>query len=305
MVTPLEDLKFLSTEYEIDLKVKRDDLYAFTGGGNKARKMKFILNDAEKKEADAFVTAGAINSNHARVVAITGAQKKWPVHIIIHDKQNAVSGNLQLMKLTGARITFVEKHEVADAMDAAMDELKDEGYHPYYIMGGGHSVEGMRAYYEAVKEFFHQANGWKPDYVIHASGTGGTQAGLHVGFKEYFPETKVFGISVAREKERGHRKIKEGISKLCSYLEKEDRPGEIYFFDDWIGDGYESIYPALEHSIGKAARKDGLITDPTYSGKAMTALFEMFESGSIIKGSRVLFWHTGGLINLFQYSEIV
>lgn len=305
MTAPLEDLKRISSAFGISLKVKRDDLYPFTGGGNKARKIKYILQDAEQQGANALVTAGAANSNHARVVAIAGARAGWPVHIIIHDKEDYSKGNLQLMKLAGAKLIFVEQSDVSKAMDTAMDELTKKGHTPYYIFGGGHTVHGMTAYYEAVKEFMSQSEGWVPDYVIHASGTGGTQAGLHVGFSEYFPKTEVLGISVARDKKRGREIVRESVSELCSYLDVPEINNKIFFFDNWTGGGYENVYPVLIDSIKKAAELDGLITDPTYTGKALTALFEMCKNGRIQKGSRVLFWHTGGTINLLKYNHLL
>lgn len=305
MRTPLEDYKRLSSALHIDLKVKRDDLYPFTGGGNKARKIDIILKDAKDKGADALVTAGAANSNHARVVAIAGAQTGWPVHIVIHDVEDYSNGNLQLMKLAGASFSFVEKNEVSNAMDKAMDDFKKNGYKPYYIMGGGHTLQGMLAYYEAVNEFMTQSDGWLPDYVILASGMGGTQAGLHVGFAKHSPKTNVLGISVARNKKRGQEIMMESVSELSNYLEISEVKNEICFMDNWTGGGYEEVFPKLIKSIEKAAKLEGLMTDPTYTGKALTALFDMCEKGDIEKGSRVLFWHTGGIINLFKYNHLL
>ena len=274
----------------------------WAGGGNKARKMKSVLYDAKEKGADALVSAGAPNSNHARVVAIAGAEVGWPVHLIIHGTEDYSNGNLKLMRLAGARLSFVEKHDVSEAMDNAMNNLTKEGHTPYYIMGGGHTIHGMLAYYEAVNEFLNQSAGWVPDYVIHASGTGGTQAGLHVGFAVHFPKTQVIGISVARDKARGKKIIEESVLELCNHLDISNRDSskKINFFDNWTGGGYEKIFPRLTDSIKKAARLGGLITDPTYTGKAITAFFDMCENGKINKESRVLFWHTGGMINLLK-----
>lgn len=302
MITPLEHFKKISEAYNVSFKVKRDDLYPFTGGGNKGRKIRFILKDAKQNGANALVSAGAANSNHARVVALAGAQMGWPVRLIIHDREDYSNGNLQLMKLTGAKLEFVEMQQVSEAMDQAMEDLTEEGYQPYYIRGGGHSVHGMLAYYEAVDEFRKQSKSWYPDYVILASGTGGTQTGLHVGFSTLLPETKVIGISVARGEKRGKKIIKQSISELCRHLKISQVPNEVIFHDNWTGGGYEETYPDLTDSIKKAAKMDGLITDPTYTGKAITAFFRMCESGTIEKGARVLFWHTGGLINLITTS---
>lgn len=302
--TPVEKYNSLSSYLGIDLRVKRDDLYPFVGGGNKARKICFILSDAQKNNANALVSAGSANSNHARVVAIAGAKMNWPVHLVIHDSEDYSKGNLQLMKMAGAKLSFVAKENVSGAMDEAMEQFKNAGYNPYYIWGGGHTVDGMKAYYKAVKEFQNQTKDWKPDVVIHASGTGGTQSGLHVGFAGWDQAIKVIGISVARGKERGQMVVEKGARKLSKELDIKQKVSVI-FRDEWKGQGYEDTYPRLFEVIRFSAQKEGLITDPTYTGKALTALFDMRESGEVTKDAKVLFWHTGGLINLFDFYKSI
>ncbi|PKD44654.1 1-aminocyclopropane-1-carboxylate deaminase/D-cysteine desulfhydrase [Rhodohalobacter barkolensis] len=299
MKTILKKYNSVSDWLDVDLKVKHDDLYPFIGGGSKARKIQFILKDAENKGSNALVSAGAANSNHARVVALAGAQKGWPVKLIIHDSEDYSNGNLLLMKMAGADLNFVNHADVSDAMDEAMNDFKENGFLPYYIWGGGHNVYGMQAYYEAVLEVKKQLSYWVPDYVIHASGTGGTQSGLHVGFEECFPNTKVIGISVAREKGRGTKVVEEGVHDLRKLLGIESQKKDVIFLDNWIKDGYSSVYPKLVEVIKEAA-KFGFITDPVYTGKALLALYEMRNEEQIESGAKVLFWHTGGLINLLK-----
>jgi len=299
MKTPVEDYQEIKKLLNINLKVKKDAFFPYAGGGSKARKIKYILKDAEKKGSNALVSAGSANSNHARVVALAGAHKGWPVKLIIHDTEDYSNGNLLLMKMAGADINFVNHAGVSKAMDEGMEVFNEKGFSPYYIWGGGHNVYGMQAYYEAVLEVKKQLQYWEPDYVIHASGTGGTQVGLHVGFEEHFPNTKVIGISVAREKDRGTKVIEEGIHDLRKLLGLESQKKEVIFLDKWIKDGYGSVYPKLIEIIKEAA-KFGFITDPVYTGKALLALFEMCKEEHIEPGSNVLFWHTGGLINLFK-----
>jgi 1-aminocyclopropane-1-carboxylate deaminase/D-cysteine desulfhydrase-like pyridoxal-dependent ACC family enzyme len=203
------------------------------------------------------------------------------------------------MKMAGADLIFVDHADVSDAMDQAMEDLRNDGFEPYYIWGGGHNIHGMLAYYEAVKEVERQLKDWNPDYVIHASGTGGTQTGLHVGFEELYSETKVIGISVAREKGRGERIVEDGVKDLRKYLGLNNKRNEVIFLDDWTNDGYGSIYPDLVEGIKKAS-KYGFITDPVYTGKALLALSEMCSEKTIEPNSKVLFWHTGGLANLYN-----
>ena len=303
--TPLRSYHKLSNELGITLKVKHDDLYPFIGGGSKARKIKYILKDVNKTKSNALVSAGASNSNHARVVALVGAKRGWPVKLIIHDKEDYSSGNLLLMNMAGAELIFVDHDEVSEAMDSAMVSFKEDGYNPYYIWGGGHNVYGMEAYYDAVTEVKEQLDDWVPEYVVHASGTGGTQSGLHVGFEELFPKTEVLGISVARKRKRGEEIVKKGVEDLKKHLGIESYTRPVKFMDNWIGNGYGSMYPELKVIINKVS-KFGLITDPTYTGKALLGLYDLCKKESIPKGSNVLFWHTGGLVNLFgNWKEMV
>lgn len=299
MQTPLSPYPRLSTLLGIDLKVKHDDLYPFPGGGSKARKIKYIIQDAIDKQCNALVSAGAANSNHARVVAIKAAQLGWPVKLIIHDKEDYSKANLQLMKLAGAELIFCKLEDVAQIMDKAMDDFVKSGNKPYYIWGGGHSVEGTLAYYYAVKEFKEQAHGWEPDYVVVASGTGGTQAGIHLGFNDFYPNAKVLGISVARNKERGFKIVRESVEELAEKLKTKNK-NEIFFLDDWTGGGYENVTEEIEETIRFAAKQEGLILDPTYTGKAFAAIMKLTQNNTIPPQSKVLFWHTGGMLNLIS-----
>ena len=297
---PLIKHNRLSKLLKIELLVKHDDLFPLWGGGSKARKNLFIIRDAQKKGANALVTAGAPDSNHCRVVALASAELGWPCIIVIHGKDDPSKSNLKIIKLTGARLRFVNLSEVAAEMDQAMQLLKDEGHVPYYIWGGGHCNLGSYAFFEAVREFSSQSKQWVPDFVIVASGTGGTQAGLHVGFKQRYPETKIIGISIARELVRGREAVFVAARGLCDFLKLPAYYSEgVDFRDQWIGSGYGAISPNVASTIREAAER-GLITDPTYSGKALSALFDMARNGEIPSGSKVLFWHTGGIMNLLS-----
>jgi 1-aminocyclopropane-1-carboxylate deaminase/D-cysteine desulfhydrase-like pyridoxal-dependent ACC family enzyme len=282
-----------------DLFVKHDDYLEGTGSGNKVRKNRYIIADAIKQNCNAIVSAGAANSNHARVIAMMGAQLGWPVKLAIHDEEDYSNGNLLLMKLAGADLTFLKLSEVSEAMDVMMAEFIQDGRKPYYVWGGGHSVHGSHSYFEAVKELQTQLNSWVPDYIFVASGTGGTQAGIHVGCEYYFPETKVIGVSVARNKNRGQEIVEKSSAELRSFLKISAHNNPVIFKDEWTCGGYGSISQAQLNSINRAA-KCGLTTDPTYTGKALHGLISMVENGEIRQESNILFWHTGGLINLLN-----
>jgi 1-aminocyclopropane-1-carboxylate deaminase/D-cysteine desulfhydrase-like pyridoxal-dependent ACC family enzyme len=298
--TPLEPLNRLSDELKIDLKVKRDDLYPFAGGGNKARKIVRILTDAESSGANALVTAGAGNSNHVRVTAVAGARLGWKVRAVIHDSDGSETPNLKLARLAGAELLFVKKADVATAMDQAMRELNQSGYKPYYIWGGGHTLQGMIAYVDAVSELETQSKGWIPDFVIVASGTGGTQAGLHAGFAKSYPGTNVIGVSIARSGSRGIDELKKSLKAIKDHFKYPLKFGQPIFFERWNGGGYEKSVNGVADVIKKCAQIEGLMLDPVYTGKAMKALIDLCDESFIHEGAKVLFWHTGGLMNVLH-----
>lgn len=291
---------------KINLFIKQDDLFPFPGGGSKARKLKYILNDHVVSKYNAIVTAGGNQSNHLRSTALCGAMLGWKTISIIHDtKPSKFDGNLKLTQLAGSECRFVEMAEVKKAMDNAMEDLRNEGYNPLYIWGGGHCIEGSLAYYEATKELKTQLNGIIPDYIFVASGTGTTQAGIEIGIRQFFPHCKVIGISVARERSRGSEKIIESMHELNDYLNTPVSNFENLIFDDnFVGKGYQDTYPELLETIKWAAKTEGLILDPTYTGKAFHALSEYVKNRTIHPNANVVFWHTGGLLNLMASNQL-
>ncbi|SFF60168.1 D-cysteine desulfhydrase [Salegentibacter agarivorans] len=301
----LEYHKELSRELCIDLFIKRDDLYPKFGGGNKARKLDFILDKARNQNYNSVVTAGGAQSNHCRATALYAASLGWKTILIIHgDKPERYEGNLKLMELSGAEIRFVKQADVKEAMDNAISDLEKEGLKPYYIWGGGHSVEGALAFYEAVKELRSQLGNTIPDYLMVASGTGTTQAGLEIGIRHFYPECKVIGVSVAREEKRGKEEILKSMRELNEYLDNRiDLPDTITFDTSKCGVGYETVFPELIETVQEAIKK-GLVLDPTYSGKAFYGMKSFIEEGTIEENSNVVFWHTGGLMNLLSSSAV-
>lgn len=307
-VTPIQISCGLSQKIGVDLRIKRDDFFPMSGGGNKARKIWYIVDYAIKNGYDALVTNGGIQSNHARAAALASAEKGLECKLVLHGdtgKAHKLEGNLLLMHLADADIEVVSLSQLSEAMDRSMEELRAKGLNPLYVWGGGHCVQGALAYYEAVKEFKKQAGNWEPDYVLFASGTGTTQAGLAVGFADR--NIKVIGVSVAREKERGEAVVRSAVDELADYL-GIGKNIDVYFRDDWICGGYEKFDDAVVENINMAAKYDALILDPTYTGKAFTGLVDMVNNGEIAKGSKVLFWHTGGILNLMsseRFTEMV
>lgn len=305
-MTKIQINKILSDLLGITLIIKRDDLYPSPGGGNKARKLDYIIPPAIVKGFNALVTAGSCQSNHVRATALYAAKLGWKSVMIIHDQKPEVfQGNLKLMSLAGAELRFIDKMAVKEEMDKAMKDLQGRGFNPFYIQGGGHCVEGSYAYYEAAKELRDQAGAILPDFIVVASGTGTTQAGLEIGVREFYPGCKVLGISISRNEERGKEAILEAMKELNDFLNQPVvLPDDIFFDDRWKGEGYERTYPELLETIRWAAHTEGLILDPTYTGKAFHALCHNVKTGLIPANSTVVFWHTGGLINLLATDKI-
>jgi len=301
--TPIDSSVRLAGRLGIRLFIKRDDLFPLSGGGNKARKLQYIMASAQERRVDAVVTAGGLQSNHVRATAVMAAKLGWKATMVIHSRKprgRILAGNLKLTQLAGARLRFVEAKEVSTAMDTAMSDLKDAGHNPLLIPGGGHSPEGTYAYYAAVKEVRSQLRpGDYPEFIVMASGTGTTQAGIAAGCHEVFPKCKVIGVSVARETARGSTIIGEGIDGLYALLGKgRPRDIDVRLDDKFTGGGYEAVTPGVLDTIKWASANEGLIQDPTYTGKAFHALRAYVAKKKIPRGANVLFWHTGGLMNL-------
>lgn len=297
--TPLESRADLSAEFDldIDLRVKRDDLYPLAGGGIKARKISYILSESIAREHDVVVTNGGPQSNHARATALEAARLGLKCHIVVVTEPGRSyrdAGNILLMRLTGATIEYCTKDRLAQTMERAMSAYVSQGHNPHYIWGGGHCLSGTQAFVDAASEARKQCSDWIPDYVVLASGTGSTQAGLALGYADLY--TRVLGVSVAREAERGGAVVQECIDEYRS-VNRDGNPS-VEFFDDWIDGGYECASENLLEIISRTARH-GFFVDPTYSGKAWHGLIDLVKKKGVIQlGSKVLFWHTGGLMNI-------
>lgn len=298
--TPLEEHPRLSASFDldIDLRIKRDDLYPMAGGGIKARKIEYIMRDMIARGHDVIVTNGGPQSNHARASAVLSAQLGIRCHLIIVLEPGVSyqgSGNIMLMRLSGATIEFCAKDYLSARMDAAMNLYESKGYNPLYVWGGGHCLPGTAAFVDAAREAQEQCEDWIPDFLVAASGTGTTQAGFVVGYAGQ--STRIIGISVARDASRGGRIVRdclrEYIDQTGQYLGQVD----VDFRDDWTDGGYERASPKLLDVIERAA-KAGVFVDSTYSGKGLRGLVEIVSRGEIHRGSKVIFWHTGGLMNL-------
>lgn len=290
---------------EVQIKIVRDDLFPVIGSGNKGRKSLWYEEHMKDNGYDACVTTGGIQSNHNRAIALMCAKNGWRCHIVYHgirERFEAENGNALLVRSSGASYEFVEAEGIGAAMDVAMERFTTAGYRPMYIHGGGHDLPGGIALVEAVKELKTKCEGlgYKPKYIFHASGTGSTQAGIAVGLDMVgWSDVKLIGISVARQKERGIQVIEDFANKLAEYygIEK-DYTGQIDFNTDYLCGGYEKFTPEMKTYLEKVMRETGLIFDTTYSGKALYGMMDYLKNNGV--EGNVMFWHTGGLMNLMK-----
>lgn len=259
------------------------------GGGIKARKMQYIMNDVLKNGYDILVTNGGPQSNHARAAALMAASVGMKCHLVIVLEPKVkypLSGNILLMQMAGAKIEFCQKDQLSERMDAAVNHYKNLGHKPAYIWGGGHCHAGTVAFVDAAIEAKSQCKDWIPDYLVIASGTGTTQAGLTIGYADL--PTQVIGISVARDHERGSRIVQDSIDDYYKKVAAPIHDPKVDFRDNWTCGGYEQTNDDLLKIVRKAATV-GLIVDPTYSGKGLYGLLDLVKSGEISQGSKVLF----------------
>lgn len=287
------------------LMIVRDDLYPMQGGGNKARKALYYESQMINNGYDACVTTGGIQSNHNRAIAMMCARHGWKCHLVYHgSKERFMSekGNALLVRKTGAEMSFTEANGIGPAMDSAMESLRERGFKPLYIHGGGHDLAGGMAFVEAVKELRHlcDSKGIRPRYIFHASGTGSTQAGIAVGLDLVgWSDVRLIGISVARQKERGTQVVEDFANMLAShYGVNKDYTGQINFITDYLCGGYENFTPQMSEYLDNVMANTGIMFDTTYSGKAFFGMMDYLSNHP--EATDVLFWHTGGLMNLMS-----
>lgn len=311
--TPLEPLPALSRALGgPEIWVKRDDCTGLAGGGNKARKLEYLMAEAVARKADRIVTAGGIQSNHARQTAAAAARLGLRCTLVLTDSvpgRGAAyhgSANLLLDRLFGADIRFYEGS--ADP-DAAMAEVAAShaalGERPYVIPVGGSNAVGARAYVDAAAEAVDQATrlGQSFSHVVLATGSGGTHAGLALGLAVCDAAVPVVGISVSRARDAATERVRMLVKSTAALIGVEHDP-EILVDDRFVGPGYGQPTETMREAVDLAARTEGLLLDPVYTGKAMAGLISLVREGRFTQGDRVLFWHTGGSIALFAYDEV-
>jgi D-cysteine desulfhydrase family pyridoxal phosphate-dependent enzyme len=284
------------------LLVKRDDAIGFAFGGNKVRKIRFVAADALAQAADTLITSGGVQSNHARVTAAAAAKLGLHCILVVNGAPpDEPTGNALLDRLLGAEMRYVgAREERAAAMDAAAAALRRVGRKPYVIPIGASTPLGAAAFVHAVTELLEQTTA--PDVIVHATSSGGTQAGLIAGCALAGVKTRVLGISAdetAPELERTIREILKGLAGLLGVAPDRFDGVHVEVDDSFVGGGYGVSTTESRAAIELAARTEAMFLDPTYTAKAMAALMAHVRRGSFSPAETVLFWHTGGQVGLF------
>jgi L-cysteate sulfo-lyase len=311
--TPLEYLDNLTQKLGgPQILIKRDDLTGLATGGNKTRKLEYLLGDALNQNADMVVTCANPQSNHIRQTAAAARKLGLDVVLVISDQEpTEINGNLLLDKILGADLHFVggTEDDLEPKMEKIAQELREEGHRPYVIKRFGSVPIGTIGYVDAFVELVNQVNQRKItiDHIIVAGG-GGTYSGLCLGAKAMSSDLNVTGIAISKRTLNWKKRISELGNQTAAYLglDLSFKPQEVNVLVDYIGEGYGIPTEGMVEAIKLVAQTEGILLDPIYTGKAMDGLIDLVQRGIFTKQNNVLFWHTGGVPNLFtpQYRKL-
>jgi len=313
--TALEFAPRLSADLGCNLYIKRDDCTGLAVGGNKTRKLEYLLADAEFQQADTLVTVGGLQSNHARQTAAAAAKCGFACELVLEDiaatpKADYYSnGNILLDGLLGAEIHQLGIGEDCNTYAANLvDKLTIAGKKPYLIPLGGSNVTGSFGYIRCANEIIQQAftANLHLDQIVVATGSAGTQAGLLAGLIAAKVDIPVLGISVSRSTEVQQRLVETLLMQILIELEldPDQAIGKVFTDGSYVGAGYGVATDAMVVAVKRCARLEGLLLDPVYTGKAMAGLMDLSAQGIIKPGSNQLFIHTGGSPALYGYRGI-
>lgn len=313
--TPLEPLTRLSEELGgPEIWIKRDDCTGLSTGGNKTRKLEFLMAEAQNQGADTVMTQGAIQSNHVRQTSAFAAKLGIKCHALLEDRTGYTddnynhNGNVFIDLLHGA--TYEKRGPGLDMnaeMESVAEKLREGGANVYTIPGGGSNSTGALGYVDCAFEILHQANemGLVIDHIVHATGSAGTQAGLISGLKAMNVNIPLLGISVRAPKEEQEENVYnlaiDTTAKLgCPSVVNRD---DIVANSDYVGEGYGLPTEAGIEAITMFAELEGILLDPVYSSKGASGLIDLIRKGRFKKSDRVVFIHTGGSASLFGYTK--
>ena len=313
--TPVEKLPRLSAELGgPTLYVKRDDLLGLMGGGNKTRKLEFIVADALSQGADTLITCGAVQSNHCRLTLAAAVTEGMKCRLVLEERVEGsynpeASGNNFLFRLLG-----VEKIKVVPGGSNMMKKMQDvaddvtaEERKAYIIPGGGSTPIGATGYVACAEEILAQAfeKGLRIDHIVCASGSAGTHAGLVAGFYGNNSNIPVIGVNVSRTKNEQEELVYDLVQSTAAHVGiKSSIPREaVICFDEYVGPGYSLPTPEMVEAVRMLAMTEGILLDPVYTGKAMSGLIDLIRKGYFSKDENVFFVHTGGSPAIYAYIQ--
>jgi D-cysteine desulfhydrase family pyridoxal phosphate-dependent enzyme len=309
--TPLEEAPSLSAYLGGPrIMFKRDDITGLAFGGNKVRKVEYLMGEAVDRGCDIVITVGAVQSNHARVCAAAARRLGLDSILVLRGEEPVQrQGNLLLDGIFGADIRIVNTDDEFVLMGVVEDvarDLRRQGRNPYVIPLGGSTALGAAALVNAGLELLDQLNnrGIRADAIVHASMSGGTQAGLYTSMKVTQTGIRVMGVSVGPSRDVVTGRVlglAEDLSDLLG-LDWRPHPDDIVVTDEYVGERYGSPSPGCLDAIRLAARTEGILLDPVYTGKAMAGLIDMVRRGQFAPEQTVIFWHTGGQPALFAHA---
>jgi D-cysteine desulfhydrase family pyridoxal phosphate-dependent enzyme len=326
--TPIQKLENLSLFLDgPEIYLKRDDLTGVAFGGNKSRKLEYIIQEVLQQKADVIITWAGLQSNWCLQTAAVARKFGITPLLILFSSQGIqveFDGNLLLDFILDADIKIREAEKgkvirwniIKDIIDEVRSEVREWGHVPYVAPVGGSLVCGSMqkplgayAYLEAFLEVYEQTQtlGFLPDYIIHASGSGGTQAGLITGALAVSPKTSVLGINVSDDTDY----FRKEVELICKDtrdslgLEIDVTSDDIRILDEYTHAGYGALTPEITEAIRLTALKEGIFLDPVYTGKAMAGLFDLIKKDFFKKTEKVVFIHTGGTAALFPYRKTI
>lgn len=306
--TPLHPLPRLGADLGVELWIKRDDLTGLAFGGNKTRKLEFLVGDALARGADTLITSGAAQSNHCRQTAAAAARAGMECHLALGGEDPGTrTGNLLVDDLLGAHLHWCGSARKGETVASIVDELQARGRSTVVVPYGGSNPIGARGYVRAAAELGEQCRtmGVQFDAIVFASSSGGTQAGLCAGLARADLNARVIGVKI--DPEPGpNGELRDEIGALITALDATDgtttgTTGEV--LDEFAEPGYGVVTARERDAVHRLARTEGVLLDPVYTARAFGGLLTMIGDDHRERGARILYWHTGGTPALFPYAE--
>jgi L-cysteate sulfo-lyase len=300
--TPIEELPRITEQlHGPRLLVKRDDQTGLAFGGNKTRKLEFLVAEALEQGARTLITGGALQSNHCRQTAAAAARFGMDCILVLNgERPDQPSANLLLDEIFGAEIVTIKDRALRDqTLQQTYDKAVSDGRKPYLVTYGGSSPTGALGYTYAMKEFMEQ--NVQADWIVFGTSSGGTHAGLVLGQRAFGYRGKVLGISIDESEDW----LKTRVSSLAADASEklgeriDFTPEDVLANEEYCKAGYGVLTDAEREAVRLFAKYEGLLLDPVYTGRAAAGMIDLIRKGFFNQDETVLFWHTGGGPALF------